>query len=346
MTPLDGNRRYPLRKPDGHAPAVQRYSARLPQETSRAAILFLGMQAETAEALRASGFHDWLRAVATGDDAPVNLEYAAFTDPQGCVNHLVALYWMDSDAQARWARSAPVRDWWDRPAAITGPVGQWWEPVIVSRERLETITFREYLRGVSACPHIAVKPMNESGYWGAARDRIPASADDRMASPLERLQARQGTLNSRGARLLVQPPLNLTVIKSGVSWEKCDSEQLGDWERHLRPRLDAGMDFLRRNPEATGCCSLRQVACMNPAGDALKEAYSLGYFLSLAHLEHWAEHHPTHLAIFTRAMADRLKYQERLELRTYHEVFVLGPDSAPFEYVNCHPGTGLLPFFG
>lgn len=346
MTPMDGNRRYPLRKPDGHVPAVQRYSARLPHKIKQAVILFIGVQAQTAEALRVSGFHDWMRRVTIGDDAPVNFEHAGFTDPQGWINHLVALYWMDANSQARWAQSEHVCAWWDRPEAISGPVGQWWEPVIVPPDRLETIVFREYLRGVSACPHIAVKPMNESGYWGAARDRIAASADDRMASPLEKLQARQATLNSRGARLRVQPPLNLTVIKSGVSWEKCDTEQLGDWERHLRPRLDAGMEFLRSNPEATGCCSLRQVNCTSPAGDALKEAYSLGHFLSLAHLEHWAEHHPTHLAIYTRAMADRRKYQERLELRTYHEVFILGPDSAPFEYVNCHPGTGLLPFFG
>jgi len=33
-----------------------------------------------------------------------------------------------------------------------------------------------------------------------------------------------------------------------------------------------------------------------------------------------------------------------LELRTYHEVYVIDRHTR-FEYVNCHPETGLLPYF-
>jgi aldoxime dehydratase len=44
-------------------------------------------------------------------------------------------------------------------------------------------------------------------------------------------------------------------------------------------------------------------------------------------------------------MAARRKYQDRLELRTYNEIFVLESDNPAFEYINCHPRTGLLPYF-
>jgi len=41
---------------------------------------------------------------------------------------------------------------------------------------------------------------------------------------------------------------------------------------------------------------------------------------------------------------ERKKYQEKLELRTYHEVYVVDGETT-FEYVNCHNQTGLIPFF-
>ena len=35
----------------------------------------------------------------------------------------------------------------------------------------------------------------------------------------------------------------------------------------------------------------------------------------------------------------------QLDLQLWHEVAVLPHKEQLFEYVNCHPGTGLLPFF-
>lgn len=83
------------------------------------------------------------------------------------------------------------------------------------------------------------------------------------------------------------------------------------------------MGFLRTRGVETGCCSLRQVTIIDANGIERPEAYSHGYFLSLRHLEQWAHHHASHLAIYKQAMADRKKYRERLELCTYHEVFAL-----------------------
>ena len=35
-----------------------------------------------------------------------------------------------------------------------------------------------------------------------------------------------------------------------------------------------------------------------------------------------------------------------VQLRLWHQVAVLPPANPPFEYLNCHPRTGLLPYFG
>ena len=139
----------------------------------------------------------------------------------------------------------------------------------------------------------------------------------------------------------IQPPKNMAVIRSGVSWEHGEGEQLKDYRERIRPALDAGMDYLRNNPRDTGCFALRQVNCISGPGDELAEAYSLGAFVSLAHLESWAKDHPSHLAIHTRAMAARRKYQDQRQLRTYNEIFIVEANNPPF---NCHSRTGLLPY--
>jgi aldoxime dehydratase len=136
------------------------------------------------------------------------------------------------------------------------------------------------------------------------------------------------------------------VIRSGVSWEKCEGEQLRDYEQRIRPKLDAGMSYLRDNPRETGCFSLRQVDCIAGDGKKLAEAYSLGAFVSMGHLESWSKDHPSHLAIYTSALAARKKYQDKLQLHTYNEIFILDDGNPPFEYFNCHFQTGLLPFAG
>jgi heme-degrading monooxygenase HmoA len=61
-------------------------------------------------------------------------------------------------------------------------------------------------------------------------------------------------------------------------------------------------------------------------------------------IEHgyWAWSHPTHVAIFGSfmRMVKATNFQPRLRL--YHEVAVLAENEQHFEYVNCHPSTGML----
>jgi aldoxime dehydratase len=64
----------------------------------------------------------------------------------------------------------------------------------------------------------------------------------------------------------------------------------------------------------------------------------------MGNLEDWSSTHRTHLVIFSRWQQMYRKYDFVLELQTWHEVGILR-DQADFEYINCHPQTGLLPFF-
>jgi aldoxime dehydratase len=327
---------YPLRRPEGHTPPVPRYSAVLPQQ-DKVAVLFTGIQSTDAAALREVSF-DALQAA--GDAAPVYADFATFTDPQGYLNRVAALYWLKAKDFTAWSKRPDIAEWRARVAKLSS-VGLWWEPVAVDADYMETIAFKEFLRGFSGCP-VGFASTEGTGYWGAARDRIPASAHDLFEPADVAAEPEAGAAKIPYRK--IQPPKNMTVIRSGVSWEHCEGEQLRDYEQRIRPALDAGMEYLRNNPRDTGCFALRQVGCVNPAGDDIAEGYSLGAFVSLAHLESWAENHPSHLAIYTRALAARKKYQDKLQLRTYNEIFIVDENNPPFEYFNCHPRTGLLPY--
>jgi aldoxime dehydratase len=329
-------RRFPLNQPEGHKAPVPRYSAAV---QAKVTVLFLGVQAKAAT-LPDAGLTEFLARIAADTAAPVYADQATYTDLQGYVNRVAALYWLDASQFRAWLESPAVAAWRARMRGETS-VGLWWEPVAVDARRMETITFAEFRRGFSGCPAMGLQSTDHTGYWGAARDRIPGAADDPFAPTVA--AAERCPVSSASYRC-VQPPKNMCVIRSGVSWEKCDGEQLKDWRERIKPKLDAGMQYLRENPRDTGCFSLRQVESISPDGKKLAEAYSLGAFVSMGHLEAWSKDHPSHLAIYTSALAARKKYQEKLELHTYNEIFILEEDNPPFEYFNCHPQTGLLPF--
>lgn len=337
-------RLYPLNRPAGHVPPIPRYSSWFPHAPDQLAVLFVGVQARQWE-LAHGALQSCLSLATEGVDASCYVDLAVFVDQAGATNHIAALYWPDRASFERWAARAEVTTWRAGSRALREGFGQWWEPVSVAPDRAETITFSEYRRGLSACPFSRLQSIGETGYWGAARDRIPASGYDRLDSTVDTLAFLKPRTRSLGRRLAIRPPSGLTVIRSGVSWAACGPEQRESFERNVRPKLDAGMEHLRRHPIESGCCLLRQVMLTDPMATQLPEAYSLGHFLSLSHLEAWAKHHPTHLAIYNRALAERRKYQERLELRTYNEIYVLDASALPFEYVNCHDATGLIPFF-
>ena len=250
--------RFPLNQPDGHKAPVPRYSAAV---AAKVAVLFLGLQTK-AETLPDAGLSEFLARVAKASAAPVYIDQATYTDLQGYVNRVAALYWLDIAQFRTWLKAPAVKDWRARMRGETS-VGLWWEPVVVDARRMETITFKEFRRGFSGCPAMGLQSTDHTGYWGAARDRIPGAADDRFEATV----STSGSCPITGASYRqVQPPKNMCVIRSGVSWEKCEGEQLKDWRERIKPKLDAGMTYLRENPAETGCFSLRQVESISPDG--------------------------------------------------------------------------------
>ncbi|MEO9683600.1 MAG: phenylacetaldoxime dehydratase family protein [Tateyamaria sp.] len=331
-----------MKKPKGHIAGAQRYSARLADSTQKVQVLYLGAQSNEAPAEDLINFQALAKSLLSTADGPNHCDYAQYVDPQGVPTFFATAYWTDPAQYQAWASCEQITSWWTDTAHLNGPLGYFWEAFCVSKDHCETIAFTRPIRGLSACPMHTIHPVDESGYWGAARDRIPASAFDTLKGEKTLPIAYATRDNTRGQLINLKLPKNTCIIRSGVSWADCGPEQHDSYKANIKPKLDLGMDYLRDNPEESGCLNLRQVDVVDDQGNSAPEGFSMGHFQSLAHLEKWAHEHPTHLAIYTRALAERTKYQDDLELRTYHEVFILDQET-DFRYLNCHGKTGLLP---
>jgi len=186
-----------------------------------------------------------------------------------------------------------------------------------------------------------IGPVAEHGYWGGARDRIPVSADDELSAAARLART---PCESFGRRLHIAPHANLCIIRSGQDLSDCTGRELQDYQRRVYPALLQGMEYLRDHPAETGCYSCRFMAELD-AAKPTSRTFGLATFVSLGHLERWAAEHPSHLAIFQSFLELAQELGAAMRLRLWHEVYVLrGGGDDWFEYVNCHPDTGLLPF--
>lgn len=341
---MTSERLYPMKMPEGHVTQSQRYiSVGTPEET-HLRILVLGLQSQTMG--KEDITQELIKVVNTltsVSNAPIHYDFAHYTDPSGYENTFAYCYWTDEVSYLAWRTTFDV--WLKEQRQKAKGYGIWAETYAIAKDFRETIAFQGYLRGISACPHRELEPTEQSAYWGAARDRIPASAYDKLDMAEDAALKPASGRETHGQYLRVKNvPSKMCIIRSGVTWENCDTEQLESYNKNLKPKLDAGMAYLRDNPVESGCASLRQVSFLDDQGQPKKEAYSVGLFLSFKHLEDWAQFHPSHLAIYTRALSERNKFKENLQLRTYHEIYVL-TGSRDFVYWNCHADTGLLPYF-
>jgi len=333
-------RTLPMRKPGGHVPPVPRWRVDLGYAWRLLTILYAGAQARDDAVLAASGFRPWLETQWRAEGGPYSWEWSRYVDAAGCVNLVCVAYWVDEDRFSHWKRAAGYEDWW---RGEPDGVGRFRELMRVPPERLENNYSKpDYKVGFARYEPSGFVGHEETGYWGAMRDRIPLSAADPFDPPAGTMMRPQPW---RGpGRWRVELPGNLAVIRSGQHWEDCEGEQLDNYLRNLQPALDAGMRHLVETPMISGCCSLRYMQNIGPDGSPRRESCGLGHFLSLAHLEAWAEAHPTHHAIYHRAIDTAKRYGAGRQLRTWHEVFVLPTGGQEFEYVNCHESTGLLPW--
>ena len=285
-------------RPEGHVPSAPAWCVvDFPELTAYSMIFSKGP--DNAEALA-----ELLAALTDGDNRPDHVERARvvnFTDDgddaaqaDGDVETVFMAYWVDPASYASW------RDGCD----ALGRVGVYSETAVIPAERWETIAgTKRPLPGIRNLTSVDLTELHD--YWGAARDRMAASADD----PFEA---------APGASL----PANLCLIRSGQKWDECLDDEREMYFTDIEPKLRAGIEFLAANRDSS-CISSRFLREQSIDGDDLESTSFVGWFEDLASLEAWSRSHSTHLAIFHSFLSTVHLLGRPPKLRLWHEVSVL-----------------------
>jgi len=321
-------------------PPVPMFSARGAQSIESLVMAYFGVQAKGAEnkGPLCAAFQKMLQTFKE-PDGPARHDLVQFTDGEGYLNLIAVGYWTDTAQFAKWNDSAAVAGWWASDERLKEGVGYFREILRPRMEQFETIFTHEHgpLEGVSILLGSMSEPIIEHGYWGSMRDRLPLSQTDSM-DPVGELQVAQGT-PALGGRVIIKGHDNLAMIRSGEDWSLTEDEERRTWFEDIEPVLHEGMNYLRDDGLEAGCYCNRYVHHMDENGNLQEKGFGYSLWRSLSKMETWAESHHTHLQIFVTFNRLAKKFKN---LTLYHEVSVFDGANQHFEYINCHPTTGVL----
>ena len=280
----------------------------------------------------------------TGNEI-AHVDLGKFVDRANWKNLVVIAYWEGPAQYEDWLVRSGFQSWWERSANTAAEHGYFRELMRVVPLRSERMysspTPEGFAHRRDAQPLIS--PVVKRNYFGAMRDRLPIAATDRLDAPTRRRRASENINRVRipGCRS-ISPWANMAWIRSGHDWSVCPPSHRDFYVDTLEAKLAAGTRYLVDHPSEAACCDCRYVLEIDAAGNDLPRSCGLALFESLADLERWSSSAPSHLEIYNTFR--KWQRDKPMTLRLSHESAILPADSAPFEYINCHAETGLLPY--
>ncbi|MGY2257726.1 phenylacetaldoxime dehydratase family protein [Pseudomonas sp. SDO55104_S430] len=334
---LRATRTQPAAMSEGHTPPFPAWATRFDPLIGQVVMAYFGVQSAATPGIEAL---EPITSLFSLPDGPGYWDPAHCQDAAGFHNLIAIAYWSDPVTFERWRQESGFDAWWNDPQRLTEQVGWFIEIVSPTADRFETL--QASLGAPEGVSHLAKSlsdnPVQEHGYWGSVRDRFAIAQTD----PLQGEKPEASTFSGQ-SRVRLPGRQNLCLIRSGQDWAATRDKERHLYLQDIQPVLEEGMTYLRDQGRALGCLSCRFMRVLDTTtGEPLEKSFGLAHFDDLAHLEEWAKTHPTHLAIFGGFMRYVRALDFQVALRLYHEVSVIPADAQCFEYINCHPGSGLL----
>lgn len=334
---LRTERTQPSSMSEGHVPPFPAWAARFDPLVGQVVMAYFGAQSINALSIEVLEPITYRFSSANG---PSYWDPAHCHDAAGFHNLIAIAYWSNPDSFERWRRDSGFDAWWNDPKRLAEPQGWFIEIVSPTADRFETL--QASLGAPEGVSHLAESlsdTVQEHGYWGSVRDRFAIAQTD----PLHGKEPETPITGGDQSRIQLPGRQNLCLIRSGQDWTTTRDKERNLYLQDIFPVLEEGMTFLRDQGRSIGCLSCRFMRVLDTTtGKPLEKSFGLAHFDELAHLEEWAKTHPTHLAIFGGFMRYVRTLEFQISLRLYHEVSVIPADAQCFEYINCHPGSGLL----
>ncbi|HIF11363.1 MAG TPA: phenylacetaldoxime dehydratase family protein [Sneathiellales bacterium] len=272
------------------------------------------------------------------------IERSHSVDASGYHNDIFMAYWLDIESYRAWAAQPEVAAWWaGLPQDPEQELGFWREVLMPDKDRFQFGGAGD--RKAGSGNFLKLAPCDKFGYWGGYRDRLAASKHDDFAAARDVLDAPQ-VRDTIGRRLSVITPDNICFIREGQGWADCGAEERRIWNEKMEPVVTEWVGFLGDNPAESGCITIRDCHEQDvDHGTPVERRSQFAFLLSLGHIEHAARTQPTHLAVHRTFLE---MFENKLfepQMHVWVEVFILKSGELENEYVNCHPATGLLPYF-
>jgi hypothetical protein len=343
---LTTERTQPSNLPQNYQPPFPAYAARFPRSSKGLVMAVVGFQKKDEVS---HSDEDRKKLVSfmsqeLGDLTPQHWDLATVFDKEGYHNTTAIAYWKSVSEHNAWIEKSGFGAFW-KDLKPTGGIGWFMEVFSPSMDRLETVfSDNDVPEGIAHMRESISGPLQEHVYWGSMRDRLPVSQTDTLVGDRMSLSKGDKVSDSESKRVRVAGRNNLTMIRSGQDWSNTNSHERELYLKTMHPVLIKGMEFLTHEGSAVGCFSNRFMEVVNIDGSSepTDKTFGLGYFDDIASLEGWSKQHKTHLDIFGRFIQYAAELQNNVQLRLFHEVMVLQPEQQFFEYVGCHPGTGML----
>lgn len=344
---LARERTQPTKLPENYDPPFPAFTARFPTDIKDIVMVIIGAQHISAS--DRSSLPKLIDFLGQGPEkyGCTYWEPASVNDNSGAYNEVVIAYWHSEPQYRLWATHSGFEQWWSDLDPKLEQHGWFLEIFLPSVDRFETLFSNgEATEGAAHMKGGMSGPISEHVYWGSMRDRLPASQTDPLAGTNEGAESKHRPDKAVPAskRTRVEGRRNLAVIRSGQDWSNTKPFEREKYLETMHPVLIKGMDFLRDEGDEVGCfsCRFMEVLDREKLTTGTDKTFGLAYFDDLASLEGWSKQHKTHLDIFGRFLQYAKELQNDVSLRLFHEVLVLEPKQQYFEYLGCHPKTGML----
>jgi len=339
MTNTTQPRKYPLRMPKNWTPPFPSYLSEFDPHKTAISMALLGIQFDPTlreTALTAILKLKQLLHETQGCDH-VDLAECEL-DNTGHSQLVVTSYWLNGEKLSDFFDHSEFNTLWNELSNNAQPFGVYREVFNIPMSRYEIVhSHTDHIVGASSIRDGVTDEIATHAYWGSMRDRIPDSASDLFEpkGPID--------IVSKGDNhTIVTANENLAIIRSDQNMISSQGEEKDEYYQDVYPTLVEGMRFLRDEGEEVDCYDCRFMCFLDDEGNRTVHTFGYAYFRSLAALENWSEHHPTHKAIFNSFKQYIPKHIATIGSRFGHEVSVLPQKNQYAEYINCKPNTGLL----